>query len=566
MLHGILEWHTVAARPAEFGGHMDVNDDAVADTPAGEFSPAEHVAIDEQLKSEDADTMELHKLGYAQELRRGMGGFSNFAISFSIISILTGGITTYYLGMDAGGPIVITTGWFIVGAFTLLVGMGMAEICSAYPTAGGLYYWSARLATKNKAAWSWATGWFNLVGQVAVTASIDYGMAVYVGFILSLYDSGFHSTVRWVLVIYAIILALHGLLNSFRVKLVGFLADVSVWWHIGGTLIIVVALFAIPSHHQSASFLFSHQNLTGWTGPFAGVYAFAIGLLLAQYTLTGYDASAHMTEETHVAARSGPNGIVRAIYVSIIAGFILNLSMTLAIQGGQKEYEALALNGSTAGGQLFVDAISGQGGKLLVVISVIAMFFCGLASVTANSRMIYAFSRDGAIPGHKLWHRLHPKTRSPVNAVWLAVGVAFLLGVPSLYQVGGYSVAFFAIVSIGTVGLYVAYGIPIFLRLRAGSAFKPGPWSLGRWSKLVGTVACIWVVIITLLFFAPAFWPWNTAADFNWAGPVFVAIMAAVLIWWLASAHKWFKGPKVQGSDEELAEIELELTQLQQPF
>ncbi len=566
MLHGILEWHTVAARPAEFGGHMDVNDDAVADTPAGEFSPAEHVAIDEQLKSEDADTMELHKLGYAQELRRGMGGFSNFAISFSIISILTGGITTYYLGMDAGGPIVITTGWFIVGAFTLLVGMGMAEICSAYPTAGGLYYWSARLATKNKAAWSWATGWFNLVGQVAVTASIDYGMAVYVGFILSLYDSGFHSTVRWVLVIYAIILALHGLLNSFRVKLVGFLADVSVWWHILGTLIIVVALFAIPSHHQSASFLFSHQNLTGWTGPFAGVYAFAIGLLLAQYTLTGYDASAHMTEETHVAARSGPNGIVRAIYVSIIAGFILNLSMTLAIQGGQKEYEALALNGSTAGGQLFVDAISGQGGKLLVVISVIAMFFCGLASVTANSRMIYAFSRDGAIPGHKLWHRLHPKTRSPVNAVWLAVGVAFLLGVPSLYQVGGYSVAFFAIVSIGTVGLYVAYGIPIFLRLRAGSAFKPGPWSLGRWSKLVGTVACIWVVIITLLFFAPAFWPWNTAADFNWAGPVFVAIMAAVLIWWLASAHKWFKGPKVQGSDEELAEIELELKQLQQPF
>jgi len=545
---------------------MDVNDDAVADTPAGEFSPAEHVAIDEQLKSEDADTMELHKLGYAQELRRGMGGFSNFAISFSIVSILTGGITTYYLGMDAGGPIVITTGWFIVGAFTLLVGMGMAEICSAYPTAGGLYYWSARLATKNKAAWSWATGWFNLVGQVAVTASIDYGMAVYVGFILSLYDSGFHSTVRWVLVIYAIILALHGLLNSFRVKLVGFLADVSVWWHIGGTLIIVVALFAIPSHHQSASFLFSHQNLTGWTGPFAGVYAFAIGLLLAQYTLAGYDASAHMTEETHVAARSGPNGIVRAIYVSIIAGFILNLSMTLAIQGGQKEYEALALNGSTAGGQLFVDAISGQGGKLLVVISVIAMFFCGLASVTANSRMIYAFSRDGAIPGHKLWHRLHPKTRSPVNAVWLAVGVAFLLGVPSLYQVGGYSVAFFAIVSIGTVGLYVAYGIPIFLRLRAGSAFKPGPWSLGRWSKLVGTVACIWVVIITLLFFAPAFWPWNTAADFNWAGPVFVAIMAAVLIWWLASAHKWFKGPKVQGSDEELAEIELELKQLQQPF
>jgi hypothetical protein len=136
-----------------------------------------------------------------------------------------------------------------------------------------------------------------------------------------------------------------------------------------------------------------------------------------------------------------------------------------------------------AGGQLFVDAVSGAGGKLLVIVATMAMFFCGLASVTANSRMIYAFSRDGAIPGHKRWHRLNVRSRTPVNAVWLAVVVAFLLGLPSLYQRGGYSVAFFAIVSIGTVGLYVAYVIPVFLRLRAGSTFTAGPWNLGRSSR-----------------------------------------------------------------------------------
>jgi len=506
----------------------------------------------------DDDTKRLHQLGYAQELKRGMGSFSNFAISFSIISILTGGITTYYLGMDAGGPLVITTGWFIVGAFVLCVGLGMAEICSAYPTAGGLYYWSAQLATKNKAAWSWTCGWFNLVGQVAITASIDYGLATYVAFVISLYSSSFHSNAKWVLLIYGVILALHGLLNTFRVQLVGMMADISVWWHLIGTLVIVVALFAIPSHHQSVSFLFHSENLTGWTGPFAGFYAFAIGLLLAQYTLTGYDASAHMTEETHSAAVDAPRSIVRAIYVSIIAGFVLNLSMTLAIQGGAKDYAALAVNGPTAGGQLFVDAITGAGGKLLVILATVAMFFCGLASVTANSRMIYAFSRDGAVPGHKLWHRLHPTTRTPVNAVWLSAVVAFLLGVPSLYQVGGYSVAFFAIVSIGTVGLYVAYAIPIYLRLRAGSAFQVGPWSLGKWSKPIGWIAVVWVVIITILFFAPAFYPWNTAADFNWAGPAFVLVMAAVLIWWLVSAHKWFKGPKIEGDEAGLEEIERE--------
>jgi amino acid permease (GABA permease) len=507
----------------------------------------------------DADALELHQLGYAQELKRGMGGFSNFAVSFSIISILTGGITTYYLGMDAGGPLVITVGWFIVGFFVLLVGASMAEICSAFPTAGGLYYWSAKLARRNKPAWSWYTGWFNLVGQVAITASIDYGLATYVAFIISFYSNSFHTTARWVLLIYAIVLALHGLINTFRVKLVSLMSNISVWWHLGGTLIIVAMLAIIPSHHQSFKFLFHSENLTGWSGPVAGVYAFAIGLLLAQYTLTGYDASAHMTEETQKASTAGPKSIMRAIYVSVIAAFILNLAMTLAIQGGSKQYSALALNGSTAGGQLFIDAISGAGGKLLVIIATVAMFFCGLASVTANSRMIYAFSRDGAIPGHKLWHRLHPASRTPVNAVWLAAVAAFVLGLPSLYQRGGYSVAFFAIVSIGTVGLYVAYGIPIFLKLLAGDTFTVGPWNLGKWSKPVGWIAVIWVVVITVLFFAPAFSPWTTAADFNWAGPLFVVLMVIVTIWWFASARNWFTGPKVQGSKEELAEIEREL-------
>jgi amino acid permease (GABA permease) len=506
----------------------------------------------------DEDTRRLHQLGYAQELNRGMGSFSNFAVSFSIISILTGGITTYYLGMDAGGPFVITIGWFIVGAFTLCVGMGMAEICSAYPTAGGLYYWSAQLATKNKAAWSWACGWFNLVGQVAITASIDYGLATYVAFLISLYVSSFHTTVLWILAFYGILLLLHALFNTFRVKLVALLANVSAYWHLIGTAVIVIALLAIPEHHQSVSFLFHHENLTGWTGPFAGVYAFAIGLLLAQYTLTGYDASAHMTEETHGASTGGPNGIVRAIYVSIIAGFILNLAMTLSIQGGQTQYAALALNGPTAGGQLFVDAITGTGGKLLVIISMVAMFFCGLASVTANSRMLYAFSRDGAVPGHRLWHRLHPDTRTPVNAVWLCCVVAFILGIPSLYQVGGYSVAFFAIVSVGTVAIYIAYVIPVFLRLRAGRSFKPGPWSLGKWSKPIGWIAVCWVVVITILFFAPSFYPWSTAADFNWAGPVLIVVMAIVFIWYAVSARKWFKGPKIQGDEATLEEYEAE--------
>src|SRR5438477_6187904 len=126
-----------------------------------------------------SDEERLHELGYAQELLRKMGGFSNFAISFTIISVLSGCLTLFYFGMNTGGPIAINIGWPLVGIMVTLVGLSMAEVCSSYPTAGGLYYWSAKLAKKNAPAWSWFTGWFNLLGQFGITAGIDFGLAFF---------------------------------------------------------------------------------------------------------------------------------------------------------------------------------------------------------------------------------------------------------------------------------------------------------------------------------------------------------------------------------------------------
>ncbi len=180
-----------------------------------------------------ADTQRLHEMGYAQELNRKMGWFSNFAISFSIISILAGAMTTYWLGMQAGGPRAIMLSWIIVGFFALLVGMAMAEICSKYPTAGGLYYWSAKLARKNAPVWSWYTGWFNLLGLIGVIASVDYALATFTGFFIQLYRPSFTTAgstgARNVFIIFVIYLIVHGLLNTFRVDVVALLGDISVW-------------------------------------------------------------------------------------------------------------------------------------------------------------------------------------------------------------------------------------------------------------------------------------------------------------------------------------------------
>ncbi len=539
-----------------------------------------------------ADIQQLHEMGYAQELKRGMGWFSNFAISFSIISILAGGMTAYWLGMVTGGPRVITIGWIIVGFFALLVGMAMGEICSAYPTAGGLYYWSAKLAgeKRNGARYSWFTGWFNLLGQIGVIASVDYALAVFIGYFIRMFDDSFNLTVGSVFVIFILVLIAHGLLNTFGVQVVRILGDVSVWWHVIGVVIIFFVLMIAPDDNQGLGSVFDQAppGLTGWTGgAFVSIYLFGLGLLLAQYTITGFDASAHVSEETIGARTEAPKAIVRAIYVSAIAAFFLNLAMTQAIPKDPAAYGFIAFGDSNdpflinAAPRLIDTAVGDATAKFLILISIIAQFFCGMASVTANSRMIYAFSRDGALPGSKFWHKINPKTRTPTNSIWLGVALSAIVGASSLYVrgdgAGRYSTAFFAMTGICVIGLYISYAIPIYLRL-TNPDFQVGPWNLKGRHKIVGWTAIAWIAFITILFFAPLFWPfWRPWGDsnlflvlddgseyfkqnnFNFTGPLIIG--AALLFWayWAFSGKKWFVGPKVQGTPEELAAIEHEL-------
>ena len=496
-----------------------------------------------------SDVEKLHQMGYAQELLRRMGGFSNFAVSFTIISILSGCLTLYTFGMNTGGPVIMNIGWPLVGIMVTLVGLAMAEVCSSYPTAGGLYYWSAKLGGQHGPAWSWFTGWFNLLGQVGVTAGIDFGGAFFMSALFNLVWA-YPLDPPHIILLYGIILLLHGLLNTFGIRLVALLNDISVWWHLLGVVIIVAILFFVPTHHQSASFVFTKfVNNTGAAFAGAPIYVFLIGLLLAQYTFTGYDASAHMTEETRNAATAGPRGIVLSIVVSLFAGWLLLIGVTQAIQNYATE--SVAVVGPAA---IFVDAVGKGLAVFLMCIVVGAQFYCGMSSVTANSRMIYAFSRDGAVPGHEFWHRINKRTRTPTNSIWFAAVGAFILGLPYLWS----TVAYAAVTSIAVIGLYIAYGIPILLRLLQGDRFQRGPWHLGRWSKPVGWIAVVWIAFIAILFVLPQVFP-VSVSTFNYALAAVLVVLIGTGVWWLLSARHWFKGPKVQGSPEELAAIEAEL-------
>ncbi|MFL6114032.1 MAG: amino acid permease, partial [Catenulispora sp.] len=330
------------------------------------------------------DEERLAQLGYQQELHRRLSGFSNFAVSFSIISILAGAITSYGIAMTAGGPLAIVLGWLFVGILVTFVALAMAEVCSAYPTAGALYWWAAALAKNNKAAWAWFVGWFNFMGEVAVTAAIDFGAAITTAAFLGL-TFDMEVTKARTFLIFLVIIVVHGLLNTFGVSLVRLLSDVSAWWHLVGVAVIVVVLAFVPNHHTSVSDVFFQvKNETGFGFRGAAVYAVLLGLLMAQYTYTGYDASAHVAEETHDASRAAPRGIVLSVVVSVIAGFVLLFAITWSIQNYEAERTTdLGLPPA----QIFIDAAGRHTGEFLLFICMIAQFFCGMASVTANSRM-----------------------------------------------------------------------------------------------------------------------------------------------------------------------------------
>src|SRR5579859_8166752 len=526
------------------------------------------------------DMKRLHGLGYAQELFRAMGGFSNFAISFTIISVLSGCVTLFSLTTIYGGFSAASIGWPLVTVFVVIVALGMAELASAYPTAGGLYYWASKLGGPG---WGWFTGWFNLIGQVAVTAGIDYGAAVSIDVLLNAWFPKIPATLgtvlaidpatQWTtLLIYAIVLFVHALLNIFGVRIVALLNDVSVWWHIAGVVLIsggVVIAALIGSQYGGASgtdFLSPAKHAVVGLNPLGTVfsasqaynatgfplwYAFLLGLLMAQYTYTGYDASAHMTEETIGAATRAPWGVVMSVVVSAFAGYALLMGLVAAVPN-------LATAGLSINPVIYImeTRLGFVLGTILFAVIFGAQFFCGMSSITSNSRMIYAFSRDGAVPFHNVWHRLD-KGRTPRNAIILAAVAAFILAVPTV----GNFVAYVAVTSIATIGLYIAYALPILLRLFSKN-FVPGPWHLGAWSKPVGVIAVVWVAFITILFMLPTVSAIAVPAGvsgfavFNYAPVAVVGLFAIVGIWWLVSARHWFKGPIIQGSEAEMEAIE----------
>jgi amino acid transporter len=487
----------------------------------------------QQDQIHEQDVKHLHSMGYAQELSRRMGLFQNFAISFAIICILAGGIGAYTVAFSAGGGGSIGIGWIVGSVFAMLVAAAMGQIASAYPTAGGLYHWSSILGGKG---WGWATAWINLVGLLFVVSSVNYGVYLLLRDLVLVGIFGMDSesfTGTHLVVAVALITTSQAILNYAGIRATTILTDFSGYLILLVSIILIVGLVWGSPVELDFSRIVTFTNFTGpdggdiWPRTESILFAFMIGLLHVCYTITGYDASAHTSEETRDAQRSVPKGMLTAVFWSTTFGWLLIVAVLLAMPDMSE--------GAKQGWSVFYWVLDASGMpsilKSFVSIGiVVANYLCALAGLTSLSRMIFAFARDGGLP--KQLRKISPTHRTPGAAIWIGALLCFVLGLVA----GNNEQAYIILASGCAVFLYVSYVMPIAAGLLAeGKTWtKKGPFNLGGASKLVAVLAVLGGLILAFVGFQP---PYQLVGQF-------LAVMVVVLIVvWFAFERSRFPGP-----------------------
>lgn len=495
-------------------------------------------ADDYSDKDAKEDIKVLHGMGYAQELSRSMSKFSNFAISFSIICILSGGINSFAQAISSVGGAGAGIGWIVGCVLSGMFALAMAQIASAFPTAGGLYHWASILGGR---FWGWMTAWLNLLGLITVLGAINIGTAYFfAGTFGGMF--GFTGTDPQVIGFVVVITAIQALFNHLGIKVTTMLTDVSGYIIFVTTAVLVLAcLYFAPAIDISRLWTFTNYSGDAGGGVFPQSdnmgYLFLLCLLLPVYTITGYDASAHTSEETKNAATAVPKGIVNAVICSSLVGWLMICAITLAIPD-------LAVAAGQGWGMFFgtMDAILPSALKNVLYLGIfVAQLICGLATVTSASRMLFAFSRDDGMPfGSKTLATVSPKYRTPVAAIWTSAVLCILYVLLALsIKLDGTSI-YVIVVNSTLVFLFLSFTVPLVAGLFAYGTSKwttPGPWAMSAGVyKLVTVLSVVGMGVILFIAIAPP----NERVLYVVGG-----FIALALLVWVAFENRRFQGPPI---------------------
>ncbi|KAF6824963.1 amino acid permease [Colletotrichum plurivorum] len=480
----------------------------------------------------------LARLGYKAELPRNLSMLSILGLSFAIMAVPFGLSTTMYITLTNGQAVTVLWGWVVVSLISMCIAASLAEICAVYPTAGGVYYWSAMLAPAGWAPMvSFVDGWLTLVGNWTVTLSINFGGAQLILSAISLFNEDFVAN-EWqtVLCFWAVMLVCAAV-NAFGSRYLDLINKVCIYWTGAAVFIILVTILVMAPSKRSAEFVFAHYDASesGW----APGWSFFIGLLQAAYTLTGYGMVAAMCEEVQNPEREVPRAIVLSVAAAGVTGVIYLIPILFVLPDVKM---LLEVANSQPIGLLFktvTGSAAGGFGLLFLILGI--WIFAGIGALTAASRCTYAFARDGAIPGYKLWSRVNKKLDMPLWALFLSTAVDCVLG--CIYF--GSSAAFNSFTGVATICLSTSYGVPVLVNLVQGRrAMVNSPYPLGKFGTLINVICVVWICFAVIIFCMPVSLPVD-ASTMNYASVVFAGFAFIAIAWYFAYARKNFHGPPV---------------------
>ncbi|RMY65505.1 hypothetical protein D0863_09074 [Hortaea werneckii] len=489
----------------------------------------------------------LARIGYKQELRREFTKWSTVSYAISILGVLGSQPATYGTPISVGGPATAVWAWFIGSVMAFVIASCVAELVSAYPTAGGMYFVTKHVVPENHVAlWAWVIGWCNFLGQACGVASLAYtiGQMILAGASM---NSGitngeynYSPTAAQTVMVALLTLCVFGTTCSLTTRA---LHRIILWFapiNVLATIAICIALLVLTPDKRSAKFVFTEiEDYSGWGNK---GFSFLLGFLNVAWVMTDYDGTTHMSEETHDAAIRGPIAIRTAVVVSGILGWLLNITFTFCLTPNYMEDIVNSPTGFPVA-QIFLNAGGQAGGTAMLFFVILVQFFTGASALLANARMTFAFARDEALPLSNIWSKINNVTGTPVNAVWFVVlfcGCLNLIGI-------GSSQTITAIFNLCAPCLDLSY-IAVLLahQIYANKVrFIEGPFSLGKWSKPLNFLAISWVVFISVVLFCPTSNP-VTPTNMNYAIVVAGFVGLFSLTWWWAGARKKYTGPRTQ--------------------
>ncbi|KAF4612114.1 hypothetical protein D9613_003840 [Agrocybe pediades] len=497
------------------------------------------------MDSVDDDDRELVALGYKPSFKREFTNLATISFAFSIMGLCSSIATTFNTPLTLGGPSSVVWCWILGACMCFTLGSSIAEIVSAFPTCGGLYTASAQLVPKkHRAQVGWLVGWLNILGQIAGISSTEFGLANMILSAVSIGKNGnFEITSGKTVGLFTGLLVVHGLLNSLATQYLARFTKGFVFVNLGATFVIIVVLLSKTPRAEMhpASYVFGSEGIINQTGGWTTGIAFLFGLLSVQWTMTDYDATAHISEEVQRAAYAAPSAIFIAVVGTGLIGWLLNIVMVLC----SGPFENLPGPSGSAFLEILVLRAGKTGALIIWAFVCLTAFFVVQAALQAASRTVYAFSRDHGLPDRGYFGEVSSWTQTPLRAIWLTTFVSVLPGLLDLAS----PIAAAAVFSLTAMALDLSYVIPIICRRiyehHPEVMFKPGPFYMGSgWLGLVCNVTCVvWTFFICIIFALPTIRP-VTADNMNYASVITIGVIVLAFGWYMLGAHKHYVGPQ----------------------